>query len=486
MKKVLLFFKLNKAELIIITLIYGLIYYGLTTLYAFPALIPDSNGYVVSAIQNRYLGYRPMGYSIFLTIIHGISDSLNFLVFSQFFLSYLSTLFFILSIKYLFKPANKLSIILYYLFAIASPSVIYLTNTILSDSLFSSLTIFWACFGLWFLNSKKIWYKLLFLIFQLICLYFLAKVRYTGLFYFAIQFLIITYVFFKKHKLIGLASIVIVFFIGKKIYTNQVNDTFNISKVKTFSGFSGWQMANNALHVVPHIKLDLSDFKNPETKDFAKFVMENDSLLAVDSYTTTSNFLWEKKLPLKQYLAKQIALKHNYYLKTWTLLGKDIYQDFGMTVIKNHPIAYFRYFMFPTFLGILYPAKDQLYTKYDTKSIKTETFDQWFTYDKENLESKNTVINEFAPFSVYRLTIWIFVFLTLIFSVVFKLWKKVPKTNYVQFFFITFFLLSYVLFHMYSASFEARYIAPIHLIQITIIYIIINTLLNKQTSKDDN
>lgn len=474
------FFKAQKFDLIIITSLYTLIYFLLTHFYPFPAEIADSNGYVVSAIQDRYIGYRPMGYSNFLILIHSISDSINFLVFSQFFICYLSTLFFVLSVKYLFKPANKLMIIIFYLLSIISPSVLYLTNTILSDSLFSSLTVIWASFSLWFLFSKKTLHQVIFLVLQLICLYMIAKIRYTGLFYFGIQTLVIIYVLIKTNKLITLTSIVILFFIGRKIYTDQVDDTYKISKVKAFSGFSGWQLANNALHVIPHIDLDLKDFKNPETRDMAKFIKENDSLIKIDTYASTAKFMWLKDLPLKQYFTKQRAIKRNSYIKTWTYLGKETYSDFGMTIIKNYPFQYFKHFMLPTLWGILYPTKDQLYPYYNTQLIKKETLDQWFKYDPEKMNGETTILNELAPYSTYRLGVWIFVIVAMVLSIVFKFWKKMAIKDYMMYFFLVFFILSYILFHMYSAPFMPRFIVPIHLIQISIIYIVANHFFNKR------
>lgn len=464
---------------------YTIVYFLMTYFYPYPSGISDSGGYVLSAINNQYLGYRPYGYSGFLRIINFFSTSTAFLVFIQYTLNAISTLMFIFTLKYFFSPQNKFFELIIDLLSIASITVIYTTNTVMSDTLFTSLTIFWITIGIWLLTTNKISVKMLFLIIHLILLYFIIKVRYTGLVYSGLEFILIVYTFYSKKKLIGIISSLALVLILIGIYKNQVQTTKSISNIKTFSGFAGWQMANNAAHVVPYINLEPNDFKNKHVREFATYAKSQDSLFIINSFYPTANFIWDKNSPLKKYLFFQIRAQNRKYLTVWTYLGGNVYNKFATQIMKHYPWEYFRYYLFPNLCGTIYPAHDDLYVgkkNFDFYDAKTR---QWFGINKnEKISTKSNfigIISKYIPF--YRLIVWIVILVSITF-LFFQEFKKTFSLAQLNIFsYILIFVMVYTAFIVYAAPFYLRFNTPLHLFQIALIYISLNLIFKKKVAK---
>ena len=62
--------KEQKIELYIFIFVYILLFFLLSFTYPYPALTADSGNYVVSAKTMTINGFRPMGYSWFITFFH--------------------------------------------------------------------------------------------------------------------------------------------------------------------------------------------------------------------------------------------------------------------------------------------------------------------------------------------------------------------------------------------------------------------------------
>ena len=65
---------------------------ALHLLYPAPFVFPDSGSYVNSAASGTFNVYRPMGYSQYLGLLHGISPSLTFVFVFSYAIHALSTL----------------------------------------------------------------------------------------------------------------------------------------------------------------------------------------------------------------------------------------------------------------------------------------------------------------------------------------------------------------------------------------------------------
>lgn len=472
--------KEQKNKLLFITVFYLIVYFVLIYLYPFPDGISDSGGYVLSALENQYLGYRPFGYSKFLIKLHGISTSISFVVFVQYWLNAICTVFFIFTIKYLFRPKNKMLEFIFEFFSICSVSTIYMTNCILSDSLFSSLTILWIAFSIWLIATPKTHYKTLFFFIQVVLLGILLTVRYTGFIYSGIALVIVFITFFQKSKfkMLGFSAVIII--LVSTIYFNQIKTTTVVTGIKSFSGFSGWQMANNVLHVLPHIQLDTSQIVNQEVKKFSHFAEQHDTLIKCPKYSTTPVFMWDSKMPLKKYLYTQINEKKTVYLTEYTYLGENVYSKFAAHIIKKHPLAYIRYFIIPNMCGVVYPRYDDVLIQYKANVIPQDLLQKWFEIDTETkFYSRSEIIGKIARFlPEFKLVLLILTVIAVVLTGR-KLntlkWSPVQNKTY---WILVFFIIIYMGFHSYAAPFMLRFSIALHLPQIAILYLALNYVKN--------
>ncbi len=454
---------------------YTIIYIALKYFYPYPGGISDSGSYVLSAINNKYMGFRPFGYSQFLRYVNMISKSASLLVFIQYLINALSTIIFIFTLKFFFKPSNKKINLLSDLFMITSISVIYSTNTVLSESLLTSLTVSWITIGIWLIFSKKTLSRILLLSLHIIILLIIIRIKYSGLFYLGLEIFIIFATFYREKKYIAILSFLALFILVRMFYNNQVQATKAISGVELFSGFAGWQMTNNAFNVAPHIELDLKKFKKGEVREFATLVDSKKDQIKT-TYFPNAGYMWNPKGLMKLYLRYQMRKDKWIYLKSWTYIGGNVYSDFGLHIMVNYPFAYVKHFLFPNFLGSLYPAHDDLYsqTKYRFYDDATK---KWFAINSSDKIYARTNIIKWASsyLPAYRLLIWITLFSSLIIFIIKKKNKLLGVNHKKAFWYVVLFVIAYLGFHVYAAPFYMRFVTPIHVMQIAIIYITLNT-----------
>jgi len=123
--------------------------------YPFPDFISDSYSYIDTNMYDMGANLWPIGYSKFLMLIHGISHSHVFLIFSQYLLLEFSLIYFFISILYLYSPSRITQIILF-IFLFFNPLFIYISNAVLSDALFASLSIIFLSQFLWMLHKPTL------------------------------------------------------------------------------------------------------------------------------------------------------------------------------------------------------------------------------------------------------------------------------------------------------------------------------------------
>jgi hypothetical protein len=472
--------KKQKKKILFIGVFYLIAYIALIYLYPFADGISDTGGYIQSAAQNKYLGYRPFGYSAFLIMLHNISGSMSFLVFAQYWLSAISTILLVFTVKYFYRPKNNMAELFFDIFAVCSITTIYLTNCILSDSLFTSLTILWVFSGIWFIHTPEISVKTIFFFIHILLLGFLFSVRFTGLFYVFITGLIIFITLFKEKRILSIAFISIAVLVFYLLYRGQTNSTYQLTKIKSFSAFSGWQMANNALHVIPYVDIDTNKITNKEVREFTIFAISCKTQIKqnidLTPYYSTATFIWDKNLPLKRFLFYKMQQRNGEYLTTFTSLGENVYGKFAAYMIKQHPIAYFTHYILPNALSVLYPNHDDVYETSYSGNIPADMLKSWFGMDeKTTLHANSGIIKKLSSFfSVFQVISWLLVFLSVIFHLIKKNYKQWSLTQNRIYWSMVFFVFSYLAFNVYAAPFATRYICPVHILQMTIIYLALN------------
>ncbi len=389
---------------IVITVIYFIL---LRVLYPVGSFFYDSDAYIDAANLNLQVSYRPLGYSYFISFFHAISHSDGLLIFAQYLSNAIANLFLFFTLLYFFSLKKAYRIVLFILL-MCNPLYVLYSNYILSDAFFSSLSVMWFTVLLWIMYRPRWIYFLV----QLILLYWLFLLRYNALLYpflVAIAYLLSKQAIWKKIVSISITFLVIIEMVNS--ITHKTEDTTGTA---TFSAFSGWQLANNSIFVLKHMKLDSSAFTAKTSKELCAFIIHYyDSLKMNNSLTDTTknffndtlinaNFMWKGHSPLKTYMNyyfpqvyTKISGKINnrykifnryqiswnakggpvfavekveplYRICSWTAMG-PIYKEFGTEVIKKYPLEYLRYFVWPNIGFYFYPTVE-IYNYYNNST----------------------------------------------------------------------------------------------------------------------
>lgn len=467
----------NKDQLLILSALYLVLYVVLILLYPYPAGISDSGSYVRAAAENMQDTYRPFGYSRFLIIIHSLSPSIHFLVFIQYIINALSAIFLLFTVKYFYPPRRIFIFWIYAIAAVFSPLLIYLSNSVLSDSLFTSMTMLWLSTGLWMINQSKQGVKIASFGFHALLLFFLITVRFTGLAYLPVSVFFVILSFDRKKLRLSSSLVIILLIIVYSFYSYQKSKIFELVRVRTFSGFSGWQKASNALNCVPYININPSDIRDRKLKEFTRFVLQYDTLLVTDS-RPSAKFMWDNRLPLKAWCINEAQRTNTPYIYQWNYLGAKLYGRFGSYIMKKYPFAFARYYLLPNCRLIFFPADDQVVKVFRTDWIPDTLLGSWFRFDKgEKLHSNSRLFQKiFILIPVARSLMWLLLLFSLVTFVVKRKTVKLSPARTRSFLALLAFVVVYYAFSAYAGPFELRYIGPVHLAIISLIYISLNEI----------
>jgi hypothetical protein len=258
-------------------------------------------------------------------------------------------------------------------------------------------------------------------------------------------------------------------------YKNQKAKIYDLVHVNTFSGFSGWQLANNALNCVPHLKLNPADVRDKKVREFTQYVMKYDTLLIMRD-KPSAKYMWDNKLPLKSYCFHEAGRTNTPFIYQWNYLGEYVYSKFGSFIIRKYPFSFARHYLVPNLRLVLLPIQDQVVRIFMTDKIPDKLLKEWFGFsEREKIYSRSRIYEKgFNLIPVSRLMIWIFVFAALVIFIIKRKqiqWQSRQKSAFII---LLFFIAVYSAFSIYAGPFELRYIAPVHLSQISLIYIILN------------
>jgi hypothetical protein len=335
-------FRRNKVALLsaIVLLLYQFVILKIIYPHAVP--FADSTAYVRTAMNDLELTAWPIGYAKFLHGMHFFYRGDWLLVIVQFLLLEAAILYFYFSVLYLLRPVKWASAVIFF-FLLVNPFLLCICNYVLSDSLFTTITICWFTLTLWFLyQPKKIH------IYLMILLVFLSfSVRYYAVFYPLVTIPLILFSKFSwRTKLagIGLGCLLFFSFIGYTSHLFKKQDG-----VRVFSPFSGWQLANNALMMYRHVPQRESDTAPAELQSFHQYIVrELDSLQFLNAFTDrqmVAFFPWSAKSPLVTY-ARISSVQYPTVedIRKWVTVSR-LYHDYGVFLIKKHPGPFFRYYV---------------------------------------------------------------------------------------------------------------------------------------------
>ncbi|ACU57541.1 hypothetical protein [Chitinophaga pinensis] len=366
-------------------------------LYPYPNFLPDSYSYIDAALNNVNINMWPVGYSKFLRFISVFNRSSAGLVIFQYMLLQFSILFFLFSIKYLLAPGKWLIGTLFALLVL-NPLWLYISNFVSSDALFATFSLLWLTTLFWLIYEPNI----RMFVFHALILGFVFSVRYNALYYPIISILVIFMTKgVLKEKLLRIAIVLLPVAWFVTYTTLTFKEQLGVS---IFSPFGGWQMGSNALFMYAHVPPKRTNIP----KQFVK--LHNFTIQHMDSLSKLKQrpdgelgiyYLWDEKAPLKLYLADKYKKDSTTpYLKRWASVS-PLYGQYGTWLIKQHPGAFLKYYIWPNFLNYYSPPTEFL----GIYNMGSDTVDpgavSWFGYKSNKVhhfsKNKNIILTAIFP-----------------------------------------------------------------------------------------
>lgn len=455
---------------ILLTTFLGLLLVRLS--YPYPNTTSDSFGYMSAAFKDEFVAYRPFGYSYYLQILYKISHTIYSVAVSQAVCYGLSLGSLMLAVKKYWPPRNKVLYLVFEALVSFSPAALYMLNTILSDSLFCSLVFVLVAMVIVWLQEGS-WLAL--------CIYTLALftamyTRYSAMFFplvFIPVFALKGSVFQRIAPIVATVAVFLVFHAGVS------SDMEKLTHKRQFStGFDGWQLANNALHMLPHMDKD-ELLQKPPTDDMQMLhIMCVVNMATVKEFTgdgkrVTASFMWDKNSPLKEFTNYYVDHHDNmYYYDGWMALGSGLFKDYGIWLITNHPWKFIRYYLAPNTLQAFFPTYMEVFDKYvDIPATKKE-ITQWFTdAPQDGLHARNETYGKFLKVVLpwLELLTWLILLTSLVLLIV----RKPSLSKETRYCIVMLLLFGFIYYGstVFASPIAARYWMPMHAIKLSFAWI---------------
>jgi hypothetical protein len=356
--------------------------------YPFADYFVDSYTYINAAAHHHAMSVRPIGYSRFLEGIHLLTTSDTVVIFIQYFIVQAGTLFLFFTVRYFFPLRKSFSHVLFAIL-LFNPVILYVSNYISSDAVFTGLCLFWFSLLLFIINRPR-WMQLLplsgllFLIFTL---------RYAALYLPAIALLAL--LFSRRNLLFKLTGTVLTVLPVSLEFQHIKHLTKKETGTAVFSAFGSWMAINNALHMYPYIEVRDNDFSSPDCRAFNKIVKKYFDTLPVAARPypyVRVNYLWGSNSPMKAYMHEiQKQRKIDNYFSGWHAVA-PVFSQYSNQLIVKHPGAFARYFLWPNTKEYCLPGLESLLSYNEEHDTVDSTAIKWFRYKSERVGCINKTI----------------------------------------------------------------------------------------------
>jgi hypothetical protein len=339
----------------------------------------DSFVYLDIAYRNSNIDSYMVGYGRFLRLFSVFSSSDTVLVAFQYLLLQGSTLFFLMTLFYFYRPSRVVCIVLL-CFMVLNPLFLYMGNLISSDGFFLALSFTWFTLLLWILHRPSVGIVIAYTL----VIFIAFTVRYNALIYpfiSAIVFLFSKQPILRKIAGMGIGIILCGLFV---LYTG--NQYKKLTGIWQYSPFSGWLMANNAMYAYRYVdntqrKPVPIKFRELDNMIRAYFDSSRDLKKHPDEALQASTiYMWTYSMPLHRY--KFDKFKNDTTaseIKRWASMGR-FYKAYGSYIIKQYPVKYARYFLWPNFLKYYAPPVEFLEFYNSNHDYVLPIAQQWFGY----------------------------------------------------------------------------------------------------------
>lgn len=353
-------------------------------LFPFPNFIPDSNSYIEAAYNNQDINLWPIGYSKFLRLFSSFTSSDTALVFFQYLLLQVSILYFLFTIKKFLAPSKYVMRILF-VCLVPNPLLVHVSNYITSDALFASLSI------IWFSQLLRILYQPgSRLLISHVCIILLVfTVRYNALYYPLLSIIVIGFCHIHKWQKLVYASGIILLISG--FILNTLHQYKQITGIRQFSAFGGWQLASNALFAYAQVPAESAAYLPDQIRPLHTMVNKHNDSLRTSPYRPDTNlgiyYLWDDHAPLKKYMLQKFKNDNNTNtFKQWALLS-PLYKQYGLYLIQKHPRAFIRHYVWPNLINYYVPPAEFL-GSYNMGSNTVDNIAKtWFGYKTNQVKT---------------------------------------------------------------------------------------------------
>lgn len=364
-------------------------------LYPYPNFMPDSYSYLDAATKNMDINMWPIGYSKFLRIFSAFTHSDTALIGFQYLFLQASVLCFIFTLWYFLQP-GKLARWIMSAFFVFNPAFLYISNYISADALFIGVSVLWMVHLLWIIYRPQ--QRLIYT--HALVLFMAFILRYNALFYpFISAIVILTSSQSRRTKLV---SNVLSFLLLSLFFWHNGNQYEAISGRRQFSAFGGWQLAANALFMYSHT---YKETPAPPTQFAAldKMVRTHiDSLSKLkrrpDS-TVNIYYLWNG--PLREYLSTKTKKDSTVYFDKWASIS-PFYSDYARWLIRQHPIGFFKYYLWPNTIRYYVPEVEFLGEYNMRQRLIEKQAKTWFGYKTNQVKGYR---KELRLFNYYPITL---------------------------------------------------------------------------------
>lgn len=453
----------NRIELLSVLAMQIALFIFLKIRFPYPLTESDSGNYILSATTGKINGYRPYGYSAFLRFFHSFSENIQFIVTWQYLLTAVSVFLLLFTLRYYFR-IHRARFLLLSVLLIFNPSILFLNAYIMSDGLFVALTALWLTSGIALLFGGVWWL----VIPHFLLLYWSIDTRYIGMFYPLFTAVILAWRFWKN-KPLAIAGIILPFallFWYRAEQTELMKEEFG---VETFSAFGGWQKANNAVAVLPYVKVDEQAISDPQIKSVHQIVRAfPDSMFKFSDISATS-FMWVNDYPGKAFLRQFIMQTGTPYLRAWAYCG-TLMEKYGNYLESNYRSEYVKYYMLPN-------AKD-IFTVWDIAENKTFFADQntknFFKTDVETYEYGEPILKPLLPYrKIADVVLWVLWGVSLVVGLILLRKLSLSLSQKLAIAFLVGWLLAFLAVSVYAAPINNfRYIMPIYYVQVLLPFLI--------------
>ncbi|GGH65562.1 hypothetical protein HNQ91_002055 [Filimonas zeae] len=340
--------------------------------YPHPNIIFDSYYYIIGAVNHARVGPWPIGYSWFLRLVHVCSSSAYAVLVVQYLIINLALLYFFFTLRYWFG-FHKITSIVLFLFLLLNPIFLFMSNLILSDILFTTLSLLWFTQLIWLIFRPAPYM----LFTHALLLLAVFTVRYNALYYPVVGTL--AFLLSRQKKGIVIAGIALQLVVLGSFIAYTTHAMQKDYGVASFSPFGSWKMASNALYIYENVYRNDSSAVPPRFQALDNRVRAyfNGPHYKVDVLTNDATwgsfYMWMQPSPLIQHM--------------FSIYGKDrmnlnfvkfapispLYGDYGTYIIKKHPGAFLRYFIVPNIMRYMNPPQEVLVDAYNPFSLQRDT-----------------------------------------------------------------------------------------------------------------